>query len=66
MDGKPVVTYRSQPDSWKPMLVFGLWFVATGIGGFLLLRLLVKTNRKKQNQRDEKIRRKYGRQGDRK
>ena len=50
----------------KPMLVFGLWFVATGIGGFLLLRLLVKTNRRKQNQRDEKIRRKYGRQGDRK
>ena len=66
VDGKPVVTYRSQPDSWKPMLVFGLWFVATGIGGFLLLRLLVKTNRRKQNQRDEKIRRKYGRQGDRK
>ena len=64
VDGETVVAYRRQPDSWKPMLVFGSWFVATGIGGFLLLRLLVKTNRRKQNQRDEKIRRKYGRQGD--
>ena len=42
MNGETVVAYRSQPDSWKPMLVFGCWFVATGIGGFLLLPLLLK------------------------
>jgi len=66
VDGETVVAYRSQPDSWKPMLVFGSWFAATGIGGFLLLHLLVKTNRRKQNQRDEKIRRKYGEQTGRK
>ena len=66
VDGETVVAYRSQPDNWKPMLVFGAWFVATGTGGFLLLHLLVKTNRRKQNQRDEKIKRKYGEQTDRK
>jgi len=66
VDGQTVVAYRSQPDSWKPMLVFGCWFVATGIGGFLLLHLLLKTNRRKQNQRDERIKRKYGEQAGRK
>lgn len=62
VEGKPVVAYRGQPDPWKPMLVFGAWFVATGVGGLLLLHLLVKTNRRKQNQRDARIKRKYGEQ----
>lgn len=66
VDGETVVAYRRQPDSWKLMLVFGSWFVATGLGGFLLLHLLVKTNRRKQYQRDARIKRKYGEKAGRK
>ena len=32
---------------WKSPLIFGTCFIALGIGGFFLLRLFVKTNRKK-------------------
>ena len=55
------VTYDDdKPADWKSPLIFGSCFIALGIGGFFLLRLFVKTNRKKQKKRDEKIQRKYG------
>lgn len=61
VDGERVVTYdNDKPVVWKPPLIFGSCFIALGIGGFFLLRLFVKTNRKKQKKRDEKILRKYG------
>ena len=61
VDGKRVVTYdNDKPVDWKSPLIFGSCFIALGIGGFFLLRLFVKTNRKKQKKRDEKIQRKYG------
>ena len=61
VDGERVVTYdNDKPIDWKPPLIFGCCFIALGIGGFFLLRVLVKTNRSKQKKRDEKIQRKYG------
>ena len=61
VDGERVVTYdNDNPVDWKSPLIFGSCFVVLGIGGFFLLRLFVKTNRKKQKKRDEKIQRKYG------
>lgn len=61
IDGERVVTYdNDKPVDWKSPLIFGTCFIALGIGGFFLLRLFVKTNRKKQKKRNEKILRKYG------
>lgn len=61
VDGERVVTYdNDKPVDWKPPLIFGSCFIALGIGGFFLLRLFVKTNRKTQKKRDERIQRKYG------
>ena len=61
VDGERVVTYdNDKPVDWKPPLIFGSCFIALGIGGFFLLRLFVKTNRKMQKKRDERIQRKYG------
>ena len=61
VDGERVITYdNDKPVDWKSPLIFGTCFIAPGIGGFLVLRLFVKTNRKKQKKRDEKIQRKYG------
>ena len=61
VDGEQVVTYdNDKPVDWKSPLIFGSCFVVLGIGGFFLLRLFVKANRKKQKKRDEKILRKYG------
>ena len=61
VDGDRVVTNdNDKPVDWKSTLIFGSCFIALGIGGFFLLRLYVKTNRKKQKKRDEKIQRKYG------
>ena len=61
VDGEQVVTYdNDKPVDWKSPLIFGTCFIALGIGGFFLLRLFVKTNRKKQKKRDKKIQRKYG------
>lgn len=41
-------------------LFAGAFLAAVGTGGLLLLNLSLKTNRKKQAKRDEKLRRKYG------
>lgn len=41
-------------------LFAGAFLAAVGTGGLLLLKLSLKTNRKKQAKRDEKLRRKYG------
>ena len=61
VDGERVVTYdNDKPVNWKSPLIFGSCFIVLGIGGILLLRLFVKTNRKEQKKRDEKIQRKYG------
>lgn len=49
VDGERVITYdNDKPVDWKPPLIFGCCFIALGIGGFFLLRVLVKTNRNKQ------------------
>ena len=61
VDGELVLTYdNDKPVNWKSPLIFGSCFIALGIGGFFLLRLFVKTNRKKQKKRDDKIQQKYG------
>lgn len=61
VDGERIVTYdNDKPVDWKSPLIFGFCSITLGIGGFFVLRLFVKTNRKKQKKRDERIRRKYG------
>lgn len=61
VDGVRVAAYNNDaPVDWKSPLILGSCFAALGICGFFMLRLFVKTNRKKQKKRDERIRRKYG------
>ena len=61
MDGKPIVRYDNDLDRDKKASFFaGAFLAAVGTGGLLLLNLTLKTNRKKQARRDEKLKRKYG------
>lgn len=61
MDGKPIVRYDNDLDRDKKASFFaGAFPAAVGTGGLLLLNLILKTNRKKQARRDEKLKRKYG------
>ena len=61
MDGKPIVRYDNDLDGDKKASFFaGAFLAAVGTGGLLLLNLTLKTNRKKQTRRDEKLKRKYG------
>lgn len=61
VNGERVVTYdNDKPVDWKSPLIFGTCCIALGIGSFFLLRFFVKTNRKQQKKRDERILRKYG------
>ena len=61
MDGKPIVRYDNDLDRDKKAFFFaGAFLAAVGTGGLLLLNLTLKTNRKKQTRRDEKLKRKYG------
>ena len=61
MDGKPIVRYDNDLGRDKKASFFaGAFLAAVGTGGLLLLNLTLKTNRKKQARRDEKLKRKYG------
>ena len=61
VDGKPIVRYDNDLDRDKKASFFaGAFPAAVGTGGLLLLNLILKTNRKKQARRDEKLKRKYG------
>lgn len=61
VDGKPIVRYDNDLDRDKKASFFaGAFLAAVGTGGLLLLNLTLKTNQKKQNKRDEKLKRKYG------
>lgn len=61
MDGKPIVRYDNDLDRDKKASFFaGAFLAAVGTGGLLLLNLTLKTNRKKQARRDEKLKQKYG------
>lgn len=61
VDGVRVVTYDpDKPVAWRLPLILGVCFASVGVGGFLFLRFTVKTNRKRQKARDERIRKKYG------
>ena len=61
VDGVRVVTYDpDKPVAWRLPLILGVCFASVGAGGFLFLRFIVKTNRKRQKARDERIRKKYG------
>lgn len=61
MDGKPIVRYDNDLGRDKKASFFaGAFLAAVGTGGLLLLNLTLKTNRKKQTRRDEKLKRKYG------
>ena len=61
VDGERVVTYNNDlPVEWKLPLIFGACLIALGVSGFLLVKLFLKWNRTKQQKRDDRIRRKYG------
>ena len=61
VDGQQLVSYdNDEPFDAKPPLIVGSCFFAVGIGGFLLLGVFVRANQNKQNKRDERIRKKYG------
>lgn len=61
VDGKPIVRYDNDLGRDKKASFFaGAFLAAVGTGGLLLLNLTLKTSRKKQTRRDEKLKRKYG------
>ncbi len=60
VDGERVVAYDNDLlGAWKTPLVIGICAIALGIGGFFFLKFSLKSNRKKQKKRNERIRRKY-------
>ena len=64
VDGEKVVSYDG--DSWGEgkgkifVFVFGICMVAIGTGGLFILKLLIKSNRKKRQKREEQLLKKYG------
>ena len=61
VDGERVVTYNNDgPIDRVSPLIFGIFFIALGAGGFVMFRYFLKANRIKQKKRDDKLQRKYG------
>lgn len=61
MGGRVIVRYKGDdPDRARMVFLFGLSFIGFGAVEILVLKYDLKRNRENQQKRDERIRRKYG------
>lgn len=58
--GQLLMAYDDTPQDPALTVILGLGIAAFGAGGLLMLRHLIKTNRRAQEKRDDRIRRKNG------